>query len=359
MEHTIGIIGFGGMGGGYHCNTCFRDDIPFKLTAVYDLREECRENARQKGVKAFDNLQDFLDSHLFEMVVVATSNNNHCPLACAALEAGYHVMVEKPAALTSGEIETMIETGKRCGKLFTVHQNRRWDRNFLIIKKALEAGLIGKPYVIENRVVGARGAGASGMFGWRDLEDHGGGMLLDWGVHMLDQVLYLIDEPIASVYAEVLPLYGNAVDDYSKIIITFASGLVAQVEVSTGAFIGTPKWYIQGDQGGLVMQDESDEFAVIRRSTGAHRIDVPTTAYTLTAPETRSVSKYVVDGVEELHYPPKEELPPQDWASLYLNLAGVLDGTEELVVKPEQVLRCFKVIEAARRSAVEKRSIQF
>ena len=108
MNYRIGYIGFGGMAEGYHYATALREDVPFTPTAVYDINPERRALAESKGMKAFDNLRDFLDSRLFDFVLVATSNQFHCPMTCAALEAGYNVMSEKPVAMSSAEIEKMI-----------------------------------------------------------------------------------------------------------------------------------------------------------------------------------------------------------------------------------------------------------
>ena len=103
--HKIGLIGYGSIASGYHTDTFKREDVPFELAAVFDIRESQRNLAAERGYKVFDNLKDFLDSRLFEMVTIAVPNNNHCPIAIACLEAGYHVMVEKPAALSCAEIE--------------------------------------------------------------------------------------------------------------------------------------------------------------------------------------------------------------------------------------------------------------
>lgn len=354
--YKIGLIGFGGIASGYHYNTCQREDVPFELAGVYDLRESQRSLARERGVRTFDTLREFLDSRLFDFVVVAVSNNNHCPLACEALNAGYNVMVEKPAALSCKEIETMIDTAKKAGRIFTVHHNRRWDRDFLIVKQALEAGFMGKPYTIESRIH-PRLAVGGGLPGWRSFPDHGGGMLLDWGIHMLDQLLYLIREPLVSVSANITSHRGKAVDDYSKLILTYESGLIAQLEVATFTPLWLPRWYICGEEGSLSMDFIGDTQAHIKRVAKSHFIDGEAAAYTMDAVEMRPVRGYCVDEIEEFDYPSKENLPPQDWASLYKNLAGVLDGKEELVVKPEEVLRCFRVIEAARVSAAEHRTI--
>ena len=123
-----------GMAGGYHYDTAMRDDVPFAPAAVFDIDPERRALTESRGLRAFTNLRDFLDSRLFDFVVVATSNQFHCPYTSAALSAGYDVMCEKPAGLSSGEILQMIAAAEKSGRLLTFHQNRRVDRDFLMVR---------------------------------------------------------------------------------------------------------------------------------------------------------------------------------------------------------------------------------
>ena len=355
MQHKIGYIGFGGMASGYHCGTARREDVPFTPVAAYDINPDSRARAVEHGLKAYDNLDEFLASRTFDFVVVATPNQFHCPMVCRVLEAGYDVMCEKPVAMTSAEVELMIATAEKHGRLFTVHHNRRWDRDFMIAKQSIENGDIGKPFMIENRVHSADGAGT--MNGWRAFPDHGGGMLVDWGVHMLDQVLYLIREPVKTVSATVRPLNSEEVDDYSKIIITFESGLVAQVEVTTYSPIPLPKWIAYGDRGALIVPDFSGNNAKVRRIKKGKFTHGEALGYTETEVIRRPQRNYRIEEWEEFPLPHSEI--PQDWASLYKNVGAALDGKEELIVKPAQVLRCFKVIEAAVKSSKEGVTVKF
>ncbi|MCR5683346.1 MAG: Gfo/Idh/MocA family oxidoreductase [Clostridiales bacterium] len=354
MSYKVGFMGFGGMISGYHLGTIRREDVPFEAVAAFDIDPERRADAEAKGLIAYDDPDRFLSEGKYDLVVVGTSNNYHCELACRAMEAGFNVMTEKPAARNSAEVARMIETSERTGKLFTVHQNRRWDPDFLKIRQAIADGCIGKPYMIESRIHSANGAGD--MYGWRGMKDHGGGMLLDWGVHMLDQILYMIEEPIRTVYANVFPLWSEEVDDYAKVVITFESGLCAQMEVATYAPIPLPRWMVWGDRGALTMQDIGSPAAHVRR------IKQDTTAYEKVKAfedyevHFREQSRHRIQEFEEFD---TDRSPGGGWHSLYQNLAGVLAGTEELNVKPAQVLRCMKVIEAAFRSSEEGIAVRF
>ena len=356
MNRRIGYIGFGSIAGGYHYTTAMREDVPFTPTAVYDLSPEARALAEERGLKAFDNLADFLASHLFDLVVIAVPNQYHCPYTCAALEAGYHVLCEKPVAMSVAELEKMIACAERTGKMFTVHHNRRFDRDALIVKEVLESGKLGNLITVESRVHSANGNGQ--MFGWRMFSDHGGGFFGDWGIHVLDQVLDVVRSPIRSVYGVVRTLgTSDAGEDYTKIVVTFRDGLTAQIEATDFAPLPMPKWVIYGDKGALRVEGICGETGTLRCIEKSHTEETAVPVYPNGTVATRTYGKTVIDAWEETTVP---ETPiPQDWARLYLNLAAYLDGKEPLAVTPESVLRCFRVLEAAKRSSETGEAVLF
>ena len=264
-------------------------------------------------------------------------------------------MCEKPVAMNIAELEKMIETSKRTGNLFTVHQNRRWDRDYLMLKQALASGKIGKLHSVENRMH-ERGENGQ-MFGWRMFKDHGGGEFGDWGIHILDQTLDLIREPVKSVTASIIPIHSEEVDDYAKLLITFESGLTAQVEANTFSPFPLPKWAVYGDNGAVQIDKIGGNTGASMRYMGKSHMEVENTAvYPNGTVSTRPFNKLIVDEWKEENLP----LSPiaQDWAELYKNVASALDGSGELAVTPESVLRCFKVFEAALISSKEKRSVE-
>ena len=265
-------------------------------------------------------------------------------------------MSEKPAAMTSAEIERMMAAARKAGKVFTVHHNRRFDRDCLIVKEALQKGYCGDLITVENRIH-AKSGGSGHMFGWREFADHGGGMLGDWGVHMLDQTLYLFEDPIQSVFASVKTIRSYDVDDYAKILIRFQNGLNAQVESTTFSPYPMPKWWILGNRGSIYVEDCCGETGKARFIAKSHTEDADILLYPGGSMAHRTIGDYKVDEWEEVALP--EHTIPQDWAALYKNLAAHLDGKEELVVTPESVLRCFRVIEAARKSSETGLAVEF
>ena len=354
MIHKVGYIGFGGIARQYHFDTASRDDVPFEPVAVYEISEKARQLAESKGLKAFDNLEEFLDSHLFDFVVVAVPNNHHCAMTCAALEAGYNVMCEKPVAMNMEELDKMIETAKRVGKLFTVHQNRRVDKDMLIVKRAINHGKIGKPFRIESRM---HADDIGRQEGWRGFANHGGGMYLDWGIHLLDQMIYMVGEKVKTVYANIHSIHSADVDDFANLLLTFESGLTAVVEVTTMAPVQLPRWAVWGDRGAVFVDHIFGNGARSRTVKNAVYEDVKFDTYPIGS--TKAVKRikrtfFRDDEFEDIDYDDPtqpREMIPQDWANLYKNIGKALDGEEELIVTPESVRHCFQVLLGAIESS--------
>ena len=141
MGVKLGIIGFGYMGHWHLKNAPKVEGV--EVVAAYDILPERVQEAREIGLTGFDTLDEFLKSDLFNVVLVATPNDVHCELACAAMKAGKHVISEKPVAMSLAEVDKMIATSKENHVLFTVHQNRRWDKDFRIAKEVIESGELG------------------------------------------------------------------------------------------------------------------------------------------------------------------------------------------------------------------------
>ena len=352
--HNLGIIGFGSMAGYYHYNTVKREDVNMPVTAVFDVRPEARENAAKLGLKAYDNAADFFADGSFDLVLVATSNNQHCRSACMAMEAGYPVIVEKPAALNAREVERMIDVSEKTGRFFTVHQNRRWDADFRLMMKAVKEGGIGEITSIESHCQMPDNPGC--IYNWRGMRDHGGGMLMDWGVHMIDQLLWYVGKPVKSVYAVIRSIRSAEVDDCAKLLLTFDGGLTAEMEVSTFSPLIMPRWMVYGTQGSVRVEDFESESAKVRRIQSGHWDEHPGIAYGETDFTVRTQNIYRVDQFEELEIArdPGERL----WPNIYKNLRDVLDGKDELFVKPQEVLASMRVLDAAFESAEKNEVIR-
>ena len=176
-KHNLAVIGYGGMGS-WHCQNVSEKIPQICVYGAWDIRPEALDKAREKGLYTYSSLDELLEDREVELVTIAVPNNFHKELAIACLRAGKNVVCEKPVTMNAGELEEIMAVAQETGKLFSVHQNRRWDKDYRIVRKIIEDGKLGTPYFIESRVQGSRGA----MYGWRGYKVNGGGMVLDWGV---------------------------------------------------------------------------------------------------------------------------------------------------------------------------------
>lgn len=334
------LIGYGGMGR-WHVEK-LRTLPEFEIAGVYDILPERREAAVKDGLTAYDSLESLLADASVELVTIATPNDLHRPIAVQAMAAGKHVISEKPVTLSSRDLQAMIDASRKYGRIFSVHQNRRWDEDFLIIKQIYDQNSLGRVFNIESRVHGSRGVPGD----WRNTWLQGGGMILDWGVHMLDQLLMLVDEPVVSTFCTVSHVTNDEVDDGFKAIITFGNGLTAQVEVGTSNFINLPRWYMQGENGTAVIHDWALSGEIVKVSDWEKRDAVPVvTAAGLTktmAPRTEeTIQRYPL---------PKVESDVRDY---YRNIARAIRGEEEQLVTHAQMMRVMRLMEACFKSAEE------
>ena len=207
-KHRLGIVGFGGMGN-WHRELIESGIENLEIAGMFDIKEERQEAARALGYRAYESLDALLADETVDMILVSTPNDCHKPIAIKAMEAGKNVVSEKPVTLSSEDLLEMIDASKRTGKIFTVHQNRRWDEDFLTVKKLYDENALGDVFNIESRVHGSRGIPGD----WRGKKEHGGGMMLDWGVHIIDQMLMMVKEKITSIYCKVNHVTNYEVDD--------------------------------------------------------------------------------------------------------------------------------------------------
>ena len=351
MALKIGIIGFGGMAHWHATNASKIDGVEY--VAAFDVDEKALESAEKEfGMKACHSAEELLAIPEINLVLIATPNQFHKPYAIAAMRAGKNVLSEKPATLSVADWDEMVAVSKETGKLRTVHQNRRWDKDYRVMRDVVEGGTIGKVYSIESRVYGTVGA----MYGWRAFKDYGGGMVYDWGVHMFDQLLWMYgDKKIVDVKAELMSLLeaNREVDDYFKVMMKVEGGPVLTVEVGSYAFRALPRWYCIGDNGTLQIDDFTAEKGGITRPRFGAEGNVAPVVVQPPAGPTRMMAPRPPETREELELPKSDA----DWTSLYKNLLDVIDNGAELIVKPEQVRRVLQLIETIFESAKTGHSV--
>lgn len=219
MKKKIAVIGYGGQGS-WHCRQLQKSDAA-ELAGVYDIDFLRRRAASEDHIHVFDSIESMINDKEVDAVVVATPNDSHKELVIRALEAGKHVVCEKPVDVSASNFREMCKAAKQNGRILTVHQNRRWDVDFLAIKKLSESREIGNIIRLESRIHGSRGIPSD----WRQRKECGGGMLLDWGVHLIDQVMQVFkDEQLVKILCDFTHITGKEVDDGFRLSLYFQSG---------------------------------------------------------------------------------------------------------------------------------------
>ena len=349
MKHNLAIIGFGGMGNWHreliNERGAFRN---LKVTGSFDIREERQKLAMEKGLNAYGSMKELLSDPQVDIVLVATPNELHKPFVIKALEAGKNVVCEKPVALNSRELQLMMDASVKAGKMFTVHQNRRWDEDYLTVKKIYEKKLLGEIFRIESRVHGSRGIPGD----WRADPEHGGGMVLDWGVHILDQALRMIPGRVKKVYAALTHVTTELVDDGFFAELTFENGLVFHAEVGTSNFIKLPRWYVLGRDGSAMIENFGTQGRMIRVTDWSKNDAVPIRT---AAGLTKTMAPRTEETIKEEALPPVES----DIRDFYKSVIAAIDGKGELVVTLESVMRNMRLMEAIFKSAKSGRPVNF
>lgn len=347
MRHKMGIIGYGGMASWHRELIADIEDL--EIAGIYDIKTERQDVAKALGICVFPSLEALLAEKEIEFVLIATPNEVHKPAAIAAMRAGKHVVCEKPVTLSSGDLQEMRDIAEETGMFFTVHQNRRWDEDFLIVKKILEENRLGEVFSIESRVHGSRGIPGD----WRQLPECGGGMVLDWGVHLLDQMLLLFsDQRVTNVYASLTHVTNQLVDDGFYAELTFGNGVRALVEVGTSNFVSLPRWYVQGMNGTAVVEDfEKNGKIVVARGTDEKDAVPVKTAAGLT----KTMAPRRDDSISTEALP----LVISDIRDFYKNVMKVIEHEAEPAIKLDEVARVMRLMEAIFTSAKKHQVVSF
>lgn len=345
MKRNLAIIGYGGQGA-WHANWAQKSDV-ISLAGVFDIEEKRMCAARALGIRTYASRAEAIADPAVDIVLCATPNDSHKEIVLDALNAKKHVVCEKPVALSVADFDEMCAAAQKNGVCFTVHQNRRWDVDFLAIGQVLQKGQLGAPINIESRIHGSRGIPSD----WRCQKSRGGGMILDWGVHLIDQILQLIREPIVRVFCETSHITNNEVDDGFCLHMTFASGKRATVEVGTYNFLPLPRFYMQCEKGTALIEDWQKKCKVARLKAWAEKDVLP-------VQNAAGITKTMAPRDELTLDLYEIERPVSDVHDFYRNLVRAIAGEEEILVRQDEVRRVLLVMEAAFRSAAEHCALQ-
>jgi len=321
-----GIIGFGRMAEGHHLKA-MRESGLYEVVGVCDITASRRAAAEAAGLKATDNLNEFLDGDI-ELVVIATHSAQHYQGALNSARAGKHMLIEKPMAVTARQAEEMVAAARDNKVVLSVYHNRHFDSDYRMVKSAVRDGLLGELIAMENRTHGSQPAVKFGVpdyrQNWRITAADGGGTLMDFGPHWIEQILDLMaGQKVVQVFGDVRHVRWGDADDFFKIDMIFESGTRATAAKMDVAYYGPPyKWLIFGTEATLYAASVRGEEVVICGSD-----------YQLTRRK----------AVEA--------------ANLHVNLAECIRNGKELIITPQHALRVMQVIQAGVDSSKAGKSI--
>ncbi len=345
-ELKLGIIGFGFMGKWHYNHAGQLDNI--RVTAICDIDTSKLTNI-ENGISTYSDYHDLLKDPNVETVLISVPNHLHCQIAVDATCAHKNIIVEKPVAMNLVEFDTIYDSAQKNSVIFTVHQNRRWDKDYLIVKKALKENLLGNVFHIQSSLYGFFGL----VHDWHVCKKYGGGMMYDWGVHLIDQILDLIPAKVTSVSADIRTIVNKEVDDYYRLVFHFEDGHTASIELGTFMLKPVPRWYVAGDKGTLIIENFLGQGTIYRSNGMLEKL--PEQPTNINSGPTRTFSTEP-DGLIN-----SEDLPTVsgEWNDFFINYIQVINNKAELIVKPEQVRRVLALMEASWKSSNTKSSVKF
>lgn len=336
-EIGVGLVGYGLAGRSFHAPFIEAvDGLRLRVIATSDQERGARARTEHPSASVVDTVDEVLDRGDVELVVVATPNRFHVPIASRALAAGRHVVVDKPMAMDVAEGEKLIDAAARAGRLLCVYQNRRWDGEFLTLRRLIEDGALGPIDSLEARFERWSPVGPE----WRESAVEAGGPLPDLGAHLVDQSLLLFG-PARRVWAQSdRRRAASQVEDSVFVAIDHQGGVRSRLWTSLIASRTGPRVRVRGLTGEYVKQDLDAQEAQVLGGL------LPTTPGFGEEPPERWGVLYSVDGSAT-------PVPTQrgQWRRFYELMRDAIRGHGEPPVDPFDALQVLRVLEAAERAA--------
>jgi scyllo-inositol 2-dehydrogenase (NADP+) len=336
----VGLLGFGALGPAHAAAIAAVSGL--ELRAICDISAQRREAARAGGATVVESAQDLLDDASVDVVVVGLPPVAHAGAVLQALAANKHVVCEKPFALRVADCDTMMASAAQRGLSLTVFQNRRWDPDYVAMRRAIQAGAVGEPFYMESFV----GGFAHPCNFWHSHAPISGGAVYDWGSHYIDWILQLFTGVVTAVrcvaHKRVWHDVTNA--DQASVEIQFSGDQQAFFMQSDVAAASKPKWYVLGTAGAVLGEWQSRTESV--RGPDGELDDRPVRPTDLPA----RLVVHRPDGDGGTHRETLS-LPRRDRLAFYRNLTGHLLHGEPLAVTAMEARRVVAVMEAATESA--------
>jgi predicted dehydrogenase len=357
-EIGVGVVGFGLGGRVFHAP--FVNAVTgLRLAAVLQRKgdEAAKAYPATKIVRSFGEL---LADKTIELVVVTTPNATHFELAKQALEAGKHVVIDKPFTATSEEALKLGQLAKSKGLLAIPFHNRRWDGDFLTVKKLIAELAVGRLVTFESHFDRFRPAPREGV--WQEAENPANGMLFDLGPHLVDQALALFGPPDSITASVRSDRDETAIEDAFDITLSYpganGKGLLAHCRTSYLACRNAPRFLLHGTNGSFVKYGLDPQEPALVGGAKLPKLGSPEVwlqegesawgALTV-APNPASPARLVESKV-------KTEIG--DYRGFYANVRDAILGAAPLALTAQDGFRVIRLLELARQSSAEGRTLK-
>lgn len=333
-----GVIGFGVSGRVFHapflaCDPAYSLDV----VVTSDADRAAQAHATYPDVTVVDSADElFARADDLDLVVIGTPPQTHVELASRALDAGLHVVVDKPFAPTRSQASALIEHADRAGRLLTVFHNRRWDSDFRTLRRLVEEGRLGQVHTFESRFETWKPRGPRSWKADTPIAD-GGGILFDLGTHLIDQAIQLFGE-VEHVWADAARRTpGLAADDDTLVVLNHRSGTRSQLFMSSLAALPGPRFHVLGSRAAYTKWGFDPQETALR--AGALPTD---DGYG----HEHSEAWGVLGVADEAR---RVESDRGSYDEFYRVLARAIAGEDEVPVDPRDAVEVLAVIEQAHR----------
>jgi scyllo-inositol 2-dehydrogenase (NADP+) len=341
----VGLIGFGLAGRSFHAPV-IRAVPGLRLAAILQ-RSGNEAGEKYSDVRVVRTTDELLSIPEIRLVVIATPNESHFPLAHACLAAGREVLVDKPFTTTLDEAIALVEFARKQGRLLTVYQNRRYDGDFQAIVQLVASGTLGRIVRFESNYDRFRPQLRPGA--WRERSGPGTGIFLDLAPHLIDHALLLFGMPEALTADIRIEREGAVADDAFDLAFHYPRGLRADLRSSILAAATRPRFLLHGTQGAFVKQSFDPQESNLRR--GYIPMD---TAWGAEPEENWGLLTLSVNGTLTQRRIPSANC---DYRDFYANLRDAILGKAKLAVSTAWALDVTRLLELARQSSAQRRTV--
>lgn len=338
----VGLVGVGRAGWGMHCRELAKLPRLFKIVAACDIdRKRCRQVGDALGCRTYTKVRDLVADPEVELVDITTRSVDHAEQAILAVKAGKPVFMEKPIAASYAEAKRMGRAAKRMGVDIYCRHNRRFEPAFQHVRGIIDSGILGDVHSIKL----CRG-GYQRRTDWQTILKFGGGQLLNWGPHVIDHALQLLDAPVVDMWSDLqrIAAAGDA-EDCVRILLKGENGRLADVQIGGGMAMREPECMVHGSRGSLVVRGSEIQMRYISPRQKLTR---------LTAKRSTPPNQAGFGNTEKLRWidktlPVKPGKRGDMGTTIWRHLYDAMRKGKPFPIKWEEALEVMRIIDLARK----------